>query len=359
MNTPEDWTPEEQRLHDALNRAAEHVEPGPDGLAQIRRRTKDVPLWRRPVLLGLAAATAVAVAVLVGGVMALDGSDDPIASTTSSPSRSPSEDASRTPSGGPATTPSARPTEPGAPPAQAMTVPVYYIADSGAGLRLTREFHAIESNFPPIMAAVDQMLMVMPVDHDYTTLWAGGVNVQSAEVRDGVIAVDLSDAPELFEATGEAAATLAVQQLVYTATAAAASSGQDGSLPVSITVDGITPEPLFGEVDVSEPVGRADPLEVRQLMQLNEPAEGATVTSPVTVSGEAATFEANVPWEVRRDGEVVEQGATTAAECCTFAEFQFEVELEPGTYEVVITEEDASDGEGRAPMSDSRTFTVE
>ncbi|WP_051426209.1 Gmad2 immunoglobulin-like domain-containing protein [Jiangella gansuensis] len=355
MNTPEDWTPEEQRLHAALNRAAEHVEPGPDGLAQIRRRTKDVPLWRRPVLLGLAAATAVAVAVLVGGVMALDGSDDPIASTTSSPSRTPADGSgSPTPPGGDQTTPPSEPPSTG--PVETLSLPVYFVADSGAGPRLAREFQTVETADPPVLAALRQL--ADPADPDYSSLWQPDL-VRSAEVGVDVITVDLTALPEVTAGDTEpSAAELAVQQVVYTATAAAASSGQDGSLPVRITVEGQPVDALDG-VSLAEPVGRADPLEVRQLMQLNEPAEGATVTSPVAVMGEAATFEANVPWEVRRDGEVVEQGATTAAECCTFAEFQFEVELEPGTYEVVITEEDVSGGEGRPPMSDSRTFTVE
>ncbi|TDD65868.1 hypothetical protein E1262_23945 [Jiangella aurantiaca] len=355
MSTPENWPPEEQQLHDAMHRAAERVQPAPDGLARIRRRTAVVPMWRRPVVLGLAGATALAAAVIVGGVILLDGSDDdtPVATETSrSPSGSPSETPTET------SAPSSPPGTETAPPAQTLTVPVYYVADSGDGLRLVREFHTVETNSSSVWAAVDEMLKVLPTDPDYTTLWWGGVNVQSAEVTADAITIDLSD-PAEDDPSALEHPDLAVQQLVYTATAAAADAGQDGSLPVRITIDGAPAGELFGGADVSEPVVRADPLEVRQLVQLNDPAEGATVPSPVTFSGEAAVFEANVLWELRRDGEVVDSGFTTAETCCEFARFEMELDLEPGTYEIVMSESDPSSGEGRRPMSDSRTFTVE
>ncbi|WP_162605617.1 Gmad2 immunoglobulin-like domain-containing protein [Jiangella ureilytica] len=351
MNTPEEnWTPEERRLHDALERAAERVEPGPDGLARIRRRTAVVPIWRRPVVIGLAGATGLAAAVLVGGAIALNGSDDdtPVATTTSS---SPASETPTTPP--PATTPPADTT----PPVQTLTVPVYYAADSGDGLRLTREFHTVETSLSPIAAAVHEMLAAPPADPDYATLWAPGAEVVAGEVGEGFIGVDLTGTPSL-DATDSA--DLALQQLVYTATAAAANAGLDGSLPVRITVDGAPVERLFDAVDAAEPVGRADPLEVRQLVQINEPGEGATVSGPVDVQGEAAAFEANVLWELRRDGEVVDSGNTSTTECCTFAPFDLQLgDLEPGTYELVMSEDDPSGGEGRPPTSDSRTFTVE
>lgn len=346
MSTPEDWTPEEQRLQDALHRAAERVQPGPDGLARIRRRTAVVPMWRRPVVLGLAGATALAAAVIVGGVIALndDDGDAPVATATStSPAPSPSETATPT---SPPTSPPASETTP---PAQSLTVPVYYVADSGDGLRLVREFHTVETSLPPIAAAVHELLTTTPADPDYTNLWAPGVEVTAAEVGSGVIGVDLTGAASLDAATGDDP-DLALQQLVYTATAAAASSDQDGSLPVRVTVDGVA---------AGEPVGRADPLEVRQLVQLNDPAEGAVLSGPVTVTGEAAVNEANVLWELRRDGEVVDSGNTTAEECCRFTPFAFELDLEPGAYELVVSESDVSDGEGRPVATDSRTFTVE
>ncbi|PZF80399.1 Gmad2 immunoglobulin-like domain-containing protein [Jiangella anatolica] len=354
MSTPENWTPEEQRLHDALHRAADRVQPGPDGLARIRRRTAVVPMWRRPLVLGLAGATALAAAVIVGGVILLDDGDGgaPVASETStSPSETPSDESPSTPVAPPSTPPSDTPTAPSAP----IGLPVYYVSDSGAGPRLVREFVTVDVSVATIQTAVHTMLSGPPADPDYGTLWQPGVSVDSARITDDVIEVDLSGTPAIDDPSE---AEIAIQQLVYTATAAAAATGQDGSLPVRVTIDGAPATDVFG-VDLSEPVERADPLEVRQLVVLFEPTEDATVTSPVTVRGEAAAFEATVLWELRRDGEPVDSGHTETTECCTFAPFELELDLEPGSYEIVMSESDPSGGEGRPPTSDSRTFTVE
>ena len=99
---------------------------------------------------------------------------------------------------------------------------------------------------------------------------------------------------------------------------------------------------------------------MRIFVQIDNLTEDATVSSPVTVSGEACAFEANVPWKVLdANGAEVASGATQTSEGQTFAPYSFEVELDPGTYTVVITEDDPSDGEGGTPMSDSRRITVE
>jgi hypothetical protein len=57
-------------------------------------------------------------------------------------------------------------------------------------------------------------------------------------------------------------------------------------------------------------------------------------------------------------GREVSTGITMTTEGQTFAPFAFAVELTPGTYTVVITEDDPSDGAAGVPMSDSRAVTV-
>jgi len=78
----------------------------------------------------------------------------------------------------------------------------------------------------------------------------------------------------------------------------------------------------------------------------------------VRVSGEAAAFEATLLWEVRRDGTVVQSGATSTAEGQRFAPYAFSLDLPPGDYEIRVAEDDPSDGAGRAVMTDSRRITV-
>jgi Immunoglobulin-like domain of bacterial spore germination/Sporulation and spore germination len=358
-----DHPPEDQWLEDALRRALDEeagsVDVGEDGLDRILERT-GTHEWRW----GRIALAAAAVTVASGlGVAALVGGDEPVvvspgpaapteAVPTPTPTPTPTEPA-------PTTTPDATPSPddgstaaPAPPPlGDPITVPAYYATDTDAGLRLAREFRTAPEQGDPVRTAV-QLMIAGPVDPDYTGLWDPATRVLGVDVGAGVVEVNLS-AEAGRASLGAAAADLAVQQLVYTATAAAQLDGA-----VRILVEGAPVDELFGHVDVREPVGRADPLSVRLLVQVNDPGEGAVVGSPVRVTGEAAAFEATVPWQVLRDGVVVEEGFTMTEDCCRLAPFSFEVELDPGTYQLVVTEDDASGGEGRPPMRDTKTFTV-
>lgn len=348
--TRDEHPSDDTRLGEALRRALEEeaasVQVGEDGLDAIRARTGRGPRRWWPVVAASAAALVVAAGI---GIAVLGDGEGPV-TTTPAPAGSPAapSDIPSPQPPAPTTTPSAT-DEP--PVAGSLTVPAYYVTDTTAGLRLAREFRTVLSLGDPVGTAVQTMLDGA-ADPDYASLWNPGARVLGVDVGDEVIEVDLSAAARQAN-VGAEAAELAVQQLVYTATAAAQSDAA-----VRVLVEGSPVDELFGHVDTSRPVRRADPLSVRLLVQVNDPAEGAVVGSPVRVSGEAATFEANVPWQVLRDGAVVREGFTTAQECCRLAPFAFDVELEPGTYELVVTEDDPSAGEGRPPMRDTKTFTV-
>ena len=370
----EKWTPEdEERLRRALQQEAAKVYPSPGGLERIlerSRRSRWSVEWRNPALLGVAVAAATAIAAIgIGSAVLRDPSDNVLApgevATTSSPVATsepasppaePTQNTTDTPiTSEPATDEPSRPPVTQEPePGFAGAVPVYFVNDTRAGLRLAREWIPVDSPRNAVEEAVTRMIARPPVPQ-YDTLWNAATQVRSVEVGGGAIYVDLglSGAPII---RGEP--ETAIQQLVYTATAAASLVDRDfGSLPVRILVDG---EPVddLGGVDVSEVLRRAAPLDVRQLVQLNEPSQGATVRSPVRVSGDAAVFEATLVWELRQDGRVVDSGFDNTRDGQRFSEFEFELELEPGEYSIVITEDDASDGEGGEPMSDERTFTV-
>ncbi|MGH8838065.1 MAG: Gmad2 immunoglobulin-like domain-containing protein [Jiangellaceae bacterium] len=354
---------DEQLLRQALHDEAAKVLPSPDALARIRARTARAPLWRSPLALGMAAAVATAAAVIAGGVAVLGDSavdttatDQPAAGSTSG-SETPSADTTEpSPETG---TPPESPTATSDPQSETATVPVYYVAETPAGQRLAREFRTVPTPDGPLVAAVETMLSVPPLDPQYQTLWGSATEVRGVDVVGNVIEVDLTDSVDYTGAAPDVA-ELATQELVYTVTAAASMTrAARGALPVRILVEGERTDQLWGELDISEPVPRADQLAVRQLVQINEPAEGAVVGRAVEISGEAAAFEATVGWQIFRDGELVDDGFATARECCTFSPFSFTVELEPGSYEVVVTEDDPSGGEGRPPMSDSRSFRVE
>lgn len=282
------------------------------------------------VLVGVAV-----VAALVGACSDDEpGTGEPTATGTTSAAPTPTEE--------PSPTPTASPVE----------VTVYYLVDTRAGIRLAREAHEATGD-DAVAAAVEQMI-AGPTDPDYTTAWDPGTEVLGVTQSDGTITVDLSEEARTASIGSEGAATM-IQQLVWTATEAAG----DDAAGVLLTIEGEPAGELWGAVTWTEPVTRVDPLDIRQLVQIAEPTEGATTTSPVTVSGDAAVFEANLPWRVLDPaGTVVTSGFATTSEGQTFAPYSFMVELEPGTYTVEISESDPSGGEGGTPMTDTRTVTV-
>lgn len=231
-------------------------------------------------------------------------------------------------------------------------VPVYFVAETPAGLRLYREFHRVVTA-DPVSEAVREML-VAPIDPDYRTAWPAGTRLLAPVVhRGGVIAVDLSAQARDGSALGSELAALTVQQLVFTVQGALQSTD-----PVRLLVEGRAVEELWGVVSTADPIERGDAYALRSLVQIDAPADGADVGRQVVVSGEAAVFEANVLWDVRRDGAVVRSGFTTADEGQRFSAFRFTVDLEPGEYEIRVAEDDPSGGEGRPPISDTKRVTV-
>jgi hypothetical protein len=233
-----------------------------------------------------------------------------------------------------------------------VALPVYYVAETAAGLRLQREFHSVVTDDTASAALREMFASPTGIDPDYRTHWPPGTALRQPVRRDGgVIVVDLM-------ATGPAQmgtelAELSVQQLVFTVQGALQVDD-----PVRILVGGVRVPELWGAVQTAAPVERGDPYALRSLVQIDTPAEGAQVGREVEVRGEAAVWEATVLWEVLRDGAVVRKGFTSTAEGQRFAPFAFTVTLEPGEYTVRIREDDPSDGEGRPVLADDKTFTV-
>jgi len=302
-------------------------------MARRKHDVDDEGRRARPAAIACLAALALALTGCTTGT-----GDEP----TTSPSVTPSVTASVTPSPSPTTTPTSAP----------AVVPAYFMIDTRNGLRLAREQRTVTGS-DPVRAAVETMI-AGPIDPDYATTWNPATRVLGTSRVDGAIVVDLS-ADARTANVGSEGAALMIQQLVYTATGAA---GEPAS-PVLLRIDGKPAGELWGVVSWDAPVTREDPISVRLLVQIDTPAEGATTASPLHVTGEAAVFEAVLHWAVLDAGGVeVSSGVTMTAEGQTFAPYAFEVELTPGAYTVVITEDDPSDGAGGTPMSDSRAVTV-
>lgn len=309
------------------------------------------------------AVTAVLTAALLAGCGDDEptGADDPASTSAAEPS-------SPTDSTEPAspTTSDTVATETSDTSAEVTSVPVFFVGDTPQGPRLFSELRDVEADNPP----AESLALLMAgdvVDPDYSSL----VPADSLEPEasfdgvgdDGTFALTLTDQQWTKRPAGMsgAEARLAVQQLVYTLLSQAGEgeiSGKSGS--VAFTLDG-EQAPYLG---VTGPVSAAPELDVRALVNVTSPLEGITVSGSFTASGEASSFEATVPWEVRdSSGAKVLDGFSTAEGWIDHLyAWQTDVDvskLDPGTYTFVALTDDPSDGEGPGPTEDSKTIVVQ
>ncbi|MBC9821317.1 Gmad2 immunoglobulin-like domain-containing protein [Terrabacter sp. MAHUQ-38] len=367
--------PVEDRLRRALDSEARRIDPT-DRLGVILTEahaydSRGVSGRRRR---WLAPAAAAAAAVLVAGTLWAvnrpSTQTPPVAATstdTGTPSTSASTDTS---SGSPSTSPSTVPTQTAtgpttsiAPPAtEYPSVPVYYLGPVVAGsddVRLFREFVRASATGASgaeskTRAALAVAMGDPPRSSSYVSAWAG-VRPLSVSIDADRIAVTLSGG---LPSGAPVSAELAVQQLVWTAQAAV---GQ-GARPVMLSVEGggeLAPGVASGR-EHQRPSGAAAVYDVLSPIWVDEPARGAVVKAGerLTVKGVASTFEANVEWELLRDGQSVEKGFTTAAEAAPArAAYRFETtkDLSAGSYVLRVFSSSAKDGslefEQRVPFT--------
>jgi hypothetical protein len=241
--------------------------------------------------------------------------------------------------------------------ADTTTVGVYFVGDTPQGPRLYREFRKVDAA-DPAAGALALMLSGDTLDPDYRTLYPGG-SFAGVTVGEDAIEVEHGDDSWLTPAPGmsEDEARLAAQQLVYTLQGVA-----QKRLPVEIVLGG-QPSDLFG---LGGQLGNEPETDVRALVNITAPEEGATVSDTFTASGVSSSFEATTPWEIREggvDGEVVAEGFATAKGWMDkLYPWETEVDvsdLPPGDYTFVAMTDDPSDGEGAGPTADTKTITIQ
>jgi len=238
------------------------------------------------------------------------------------------------------------------------TVAVYYVADTDrAGPRLYREFQRGEGEALPAAVAA---LTGTPLDPDYRTLWEGG-QVLSASYDGEVVAVTVDPAVRSRPAgMSRAEARAAVEQAIYTVQAAVQERA-----PVQFRTEANPIDQVFG-VPTSEPLANGEALDVLSHVSLTSPEQGQVVDDgTLEVSGVGNSFEANLGWEVRQGGQVVDRGFVTMEGWMEPKLFPFETDvdvsgLEPGDYTFWVTTDDPTGGtEGIGAMTDDRDFTIE
>jgi hypothetical protein len=230
---------------------------------------------------------------------------------------------------------------------------LYFVSDTPRGLKLFSE-EQISSDFYDLKLQVISDLVsgkVTPLDPDYTNLWGGTNTVNSLSINGSVAAVDLGEVSLNVGAEGE---QRAIDQIVWTLTSLAPEVKS-----VAFTVNGEQVESFAGHVDTTAQFSRAIDYEVLNPIQITSLNDGAKLVSPITVSGQACTFEANVVWKLLKDGKVFKEGFTTATSGCPDRgdwNISFE-NLEPGEYVIQAVEYSAEDGSLFA--KDDKKFIVE
>jgi len=327
-------TPEEL-LRRAFEARADRVQVAPDALGTIRRRIeRRRSPQRRAFTWGLAyvatgTAAAVAAVVLIVGVPR-EQALPPGTGTGGTPTQS---------------------TTTTVPPSVATRLPVYYVATSGGRPVLYREFHpatlAADTLPARITAAVGLMLRGTAADADYTSPWPRGASVRGVRVEGGVATVDLAGAAR--NDVDAATARAAVQQLVWTVTAVTADRGTQ-TQGVRVLLGGERAPQLWGRVDISGDLKRADANQTLARLWLISPQQGDTVDRRFTVHIAGSVPEATVILRVRSSaGAVVEQQPVTLnAGAPSRGEAMVQLTLPPGGYTLEAYFESLDDGSEQA-----------
>lgn len=278
-------------LRGALFREAERTVPAPDGLQRIQREISARQAGRhgspRARFVSLVTAAAAAAALIVAGTVAVRINQQPpvLPARTSA-----------------------------TPEAPKGSVPVYVIGRQGDRTWLFREFWQtrVTRVEDKVAEAVTDAVNRRPLDPDYDApVFQGGAGSRaSATVTDALITVTLTAAMVSRPDVSRADAELALQQLVWTATAAAGTGRAD--TPVLIRVDKGN-QMLFGRIRLDRRFARTDfPDDPRAPLWITSLADGVDVGhKPLTVTGDTVADGGSVTWSVTRDG--VELAAGDAA----------------------------------------------
>jgi len=240
--------------------------------------------------------------------------------------------------------------------------PVYWIGRSNSSVFLYREFRDVPEQENPVTRALRAMMSDKPLDPDFFTPWQSPSQLATSISGKDVITVDVSE--DAFNSNLDAdMAGRAVQQLVYTATAAAASSGLIDSgqqIRVRILVDGHTDYVAFGHIQLGELMTRASGMVAP--VWIIDPQENSEVAAgSVKITGRSTLSGGKLRWQILRaeeDGTKVPflTGETTAAEPGQAGLFTLALTLPAGDYELKVAQAGAGDQPDQ--NEDSRAFKV-
>jgi hypothetical protein len=353
----------ERELRQALATDARRVQP-PDRLGAILGAAHEagpatggaghgVRRWLVPV------AAAAAVAAVIGGVWAANRGDNGQQTTPPMTNTATTAPSTPTPTSS-SPSPSSSTTSGPAPTAQ-VTLPVYFVGpvgDSKPTYKLFREFVQADVGSDQTAAQKAKAALVLALNAQpysntdgYLQPWSGQT-IGDVQVTPQLITVDLANAGNPDAAQTQEVRRLAVQELVWTATAAV-----QQTVPVRFTVNG-APAKLFGSISTDQAFTRPSSSESwRDLAPIwvDSPTRDQVLPAgkSVTVKGQATVFEATVMWDLRRGSAPVKQGhATASIGAPDRGQYSIEVgKLQPGTYTIHVWEPSAKDGSVAAERS--------
>ncbi|MFF0270356.1 Gmad2 immunoglobulin-like domain-containing protein [Kribbella sp. NPDC004536] len=335
--------PFDELMRRALREEADRIEPA-DALPEIRARAHaQRPSVRRPWFL-TAGVAAVGTAAAIGAFTVFNGSDttandgDSVAGqgTTNTATALPESQAPSVQTVSPVPSQAvktAAPTDRGVPEeiVKSQLVPVYWLgAQVGVpkktSTRLYRTWTTVSGR--PAEQAVRIMTTKQPADPDYFSVWRGAA-VNAVTRTEDAVTVDFKQLPKA--TLDPDVARVAAQQLVYTVQGAL----KDNQTPIRVTQGGQTVPRLFGQIDTSEPLDRAQAADVQALVWIDSPYENEALDPKVTVQGVAAAFEATVNYQAMNlKTREVRKGFTNTKEGQTFSSYTFQLMLSPGPWQI-------------------------
>jgi spore germination protein GerM len=213
----------------------------------------------------------------------------------------------------------------------------------GEGLYRT---HATVQATPRLGTAALEILLRGPQEPGIDTAIPAGTRLLGLSIDGGVAYVNLSS--EFESGGGSLSMTVRLAQVVYTLTQFPTVEG------VRFELDGRPVDVFSGEgIVLDHPVSRADYEQLMPVIVVESPKRGERVSSPVTVSGNANVFEANVT-VVILDAAGNELARTfTTATCGTGCRGDFSVavpfEVDEAQAGTILVHDDDAAGTGTPP----------
>jgi hypothetical protein len=230
---------------------------------------------------------------------------------------------------------------------------IFYVGDTPKGFKLFSEAYPVpDSTLASLANLISDLVtgVARPLDPDYFNLWGRGSSLRSIKVVPPVATVDLHMGKLNVGAEAE---MRAIDEIFWTI-----SRFTPNITKMDILVDGKKTESLAGHVNASQTFTLEPTYVVLNNLQISSIYEGERITSPVTISGEACTFEANVAWKLAQGTKILRSGAVTAQEACpTRSNWTLSLgKLLPGKYQLTVQDFSAKDGSLVA--KDNKDFVV-